>query len=140
MADHVYKPSEVPKGQRWQHFLDYYKTPFIVGVLLIIAAIFILRTIVFAPEKDVTILMASEQYIDYEITGSLNEDFQSMPLDFDGDGEVLISFDFVHLDPTAQPQDPEYYKAQQMKLMAVLSSATTRAPQAGHSYSFICSL
>ena len=33
--------------------------------------------------------------------------------------------DYIHLDPEAQQQDPEYYNAQKMKFVAVLSTAET---------------
>ncbi|MBE7010117.1 MAG: hypothetical protein E7418_01340 [Ruminococcaceae bacterium] len=123
MADHVYKLSEVPKGQRWQYFLDYYKIPTIVGLALLIAIISILKSTVFAPKNDLCILLASKAYVDHEVTRQIMDDMSRMPIDYDGDGEVLVSLDFVHLDPEAQQQDPEYFQAQQMKLMAILSTA-----------------
>jgi len=125
MADHVYKPTEVPKGQRWQYFLDYYKIPVIATVILIIAVISILKSTVFAPKTDVPLLFATEQFIDYEVCQEMQPDFEAMELDFDENGQVLVSFDCIHLDPNSQAQDPEYFNAQQMKLIAVLSSATS---------------
>ncbi len=125
MADHVYKPSEIPKGQRFQYFWDYYKIPVLVGVLILIVVIYFLKTVVFAPKTDVSILIASREYVDYGVTEQIAEQMRALPYDLDGDGDVLVSMDYIHLDPEAQQQDPEYYNAQKMKLVAVLSTAET---------------
>jgi len=125
MADHVYKPSEIPKGQRFQYFWDYYKIPVLVGVLILIAVVYFLKTVVFAPKTDVSILIASREYVDYEVTEQIAEKMRALPYDLDGDGKVEVSIDYIHLDPEAQQQDPEYYNAQKMKLVAILSTAET---------------
>jgi len=125
MADHVYKPSEIPKGQRFQYFWDYYKIPVLVGVLILIAVVYFLKTVVFAPKTDVSILIASREYVDYEVTEQIAEKMRALTYDLDGDGKVEVSIDYIHLDPEAQQQDPEYYNAQKMKLVAILSTAET---------------
>ncbi len=123
MADHVYKPSEVPKGQRWQQFKDYYRIPFIFAVIGVICVISILRTTVFSTKPDVTIIAATEGYVDYTVWEKAREGFSSMPLDLNEDGEVLIETEYVQLDEATMQSDPETYMAYQTKLVATLSTA-----------------
>lgn len=123
MADHMYKPSEVPKGQRWQHFLDYYKIPTIIAVLLVIAVISILKSTVFSVKPDVTILAASKLYVSYDAWDEATAAFAEMPLDYNNDGKSTVTVEYINLDDSMQQSDPEVYVAYQTKLMASLSSA-----------------
>lgn len=123
MADHVYKPSEVPKGQRWQHFLDYYKIPFIASVIGIIALVSILKSTVFAPKRDVSILAVTSQYVDHELWDALGTAFNDMPMDYNNDRQSLVQIDYINLDESTKNKDPEAYMAYQTKFMAALAAA-----------------
>ncbi len=125
MADHVYKPSEVPKGQRWQQFKDYYKVPFVLIVIGIICLISILRTVVFSTKPDATIIAASESHVDYTVWEQTQEAFSALPLDLNEDGKVLIETDYVQLSEDMMNAEPETYMAYQTRLVASLSSATS---------------
>ncbi len=125
MADHVYKPSEVPKGQRWQHFKDYYKIPFIFCVIGIICLVSILRTVVFSTKPDVTIIAATEGYVNYEFWEQTEAAFSVLPLDLNEDGKVLIETEYVQLDQNMMATEPETYMAYQTKLVATLSTAAS---------------
>lgn len=123
MADHMYKPSEVPKGQRWQHFLDYYKIPFIATVCGIIAVISILKSTVFSPKPDVSILAVGGAFVSYEQWDAATAAMADMPLDYNEDGRSLVEIDSIPIDESTQKSDPEVYVAYQTKLMASLAAA-----------------
>ncbi len=125
MADHVYKPSEVPKGQRWQHFLDYYKLPFIFAVIAIFAVISILKATVFSPKPDVAIIFATEFYVDSEMLEEIKTTAETLSFDINKDGKTLIDLDSVQLSETMMKSDPEAYSAYQTKLIASLSTAAS---------------
>lgn len=123
MADHMYKPSEVPKGQRWQHFKDYYRIPAILAACGIIAVISILKTTVFSPEADIKILAASSVYVDYKVWDEAAAAMSGMPFDYDEDGNSLAEFTSVQLDEYSRTNDPEVYTANQTKLTVSLAAA-----------------
>ncbi len=123
MADHVYKPWEVPKGQRWDYFLDYYKKPAIVVLLILLAMISILRATVFAPKPDVHILAASYIYVDYETWDNITEAMRAMDLDYNGDGKSLAEVNAIHFDEKEQAQDPQAFVAMQTRLAAAIDAA-----------------
>ncbi len=123
MADHVYKLREVPKGQRLKFFWDYYRIPVTVGIICVIALISILQTVVFAPKKDMTILVASETYVSWDIWEQVRDELCVMPLDLNEDGKVIVEINDNHITPDMQNTDPETYMAVQTKLMASLSTA-----------------
>ncbi|MBE7048887.1 MAG: hypothetical protein E7393_05930 [Ruminococcaceae bacterium] len=123
MADHKYKPSEVPKGERWQYFLDYYKTPVIVGVVGIFLLISFLKSTVLAPEPDVSILASTSEFVHYDKWTSVQESISALPLDYDEDGETLVEIEYVQLDADAKPEEIEVHRSNQAKLIALLESA-----------------
>ncbi len=123
MADHMYKPHEVPKGERWQYFKDYYLVKSICIALGVIALISLLKTTVFAPKPDVSMLIAHTTYIDNVIWEEATAAFQTLPLDLNEDGQILIDAGPIHIDPNMEKTDPEMYMASQNKLMASLATA-----------------
>lgn len=123
MADHMYKPSEVPKGQRWQHFLDYYKIPTIIAVVAIIAVISFVKTTVFSVKADVSILAVTKMYVSYDLWDEATEAFSAMPLDYNNDDKATVSIEYINMDDALQESDPEVYSAYSTKLMASLASA-----------------
>lgn len=123
MADHVYKFREVPKGQRWNFFWDYYKIPVAVTIISVIALVSILKTTVFAPKKDIVIVTATETYVLPEVWSAVEEQLCLMPFDFNEDGKVLAELNVNHIDPKLQETDPETFMAIQAKLTASLSTA-----------------
>ncbi len=123
MADHMYKPSEVPKGQRWQHFLDYYKIPTIIAVVAIIAVISLLKSTVFSTKPDISILASTKMYVDYAIWDEATAAFGEMPLDYNHDEKSTVSIDYINLNYYLHKNDPEVYSAYSTKLTASLASA-----------------
>lgn len=123
MADHMYKPHEVPKGERWQYFKDYYLVKTICITLGLIALVSLLKSTVFAPKPDVSLLVVHTSYIDSAIWEEAVAGFQALPLDLNEDGSVLIDAGPIHIDPNMEKTDPEMFMASQNKLMASLATA-----------------
>ena len=123
MADHVYKFSEIPKGQRWKFFWDYYKIPTALIMIGVIALILILQTTVFAPKKDLAILSATQIYVARDTWQQAEEGFSSLPLDLNEDGRILVEINDNYMDSTMRETDPQTYMVIQSKLMASLSTA-----------------
>ena len=120
MADHMYKPSEVPKGQRWRYFLDYYKYPTIFGVIILIALIYFLKSVVFAPKNDMVILAATRTYVREEVWQQAEATLKEMPLDLNGDNKVLVDINDILLDETLEASDPEVFQLQQTRFTSSL--------------------
>ncbi|MBR5236606.1 MAG: hypothetical protein IKW06_04470 [Clostridia bacterium] len=123
MADHTYKPSEVPKGQRFQYFLDYYKWPFIITIILVIGVVSFLKSTVFRPKTDVPILVTSSIYVSHEIWNAATESMASMPLDFDEDGKSLATINYIYYDKAMEKTDLQNFLALQTKLAGSLAAA-----------------
>ncbi len=123
MADHYYKPWEVPKGERWEYFLDYYKKPAIVTLFVIAALISILYTAVFAPKPDVMILSAHYVYTEPTLWEDVAEKMKEMPFDFNEDGDSFIEFNAITFDAKTQTEDPEAHLANQTRLSASIATA-----------------
>ena len=123
MADKVYKFHEVPKGERWQYFKDYYRTPVIILALVAIGLVSLIKTTVFAPREDVTILAVSEQYVDYTLWDAVTQAMETMPFDFDKDDKSLAEISYVYLNESDKKNNPEMYTASQTKLTASLYAA-----------------
>lgn len=124
MADHVYRVNEVPKGQRWQYFLDYYKYPVLILLLVVVVVISIIKSVFFAPETDVSILAVTNEQVESTFWDETIAAMSAMPLDFDGDEQSLVKFYTVTLNETMKQNEGELYAANQNKLMATLASAT----------------
>ncbi len=123
MADHVYKLREVPKGERFKFFWDYYRYHTIGAVVAIIAIISFLTTVVFAPKRDLVILSASQVLVPAEVWLAIEAGLDAMPLDLNEDGKVLVDVNDNYIDPEWRESDPETYLAIQAKLTASLSTA-----------------
>ncbi|MBE7036628.1 MAG: hypothetical protein E7403_04980 [Ruminococcaceae bacterium] len=123
MADHIYKPHEVPKGERWQYFKDYYLKTTIVIVLILFALISIIKTTMFSPKPDVSLLVAYATPVNTEVWEEASAGLQAMPLDLNGDGSVLLDINPLHLDPNMEKTNVEMYIAAQNKFMVSLSAA-----------------
>ena len=123
MADHMIKMSEVPKGQRYQQFKDYYRIPVIVGIIAVIMVVSILKTTVFAPKPDTFMLVATNYTVDSEFTDKIKTQYAEKGIDFNDDGKCLISITPLEYNEVQLKTDPEVGMAMQTKLMAVLSTA-----------------
>ncbi len=123
MADHMIKMNEVPKGQRYQQFKDYYRIPLICALVGVIMVISILKSTVFAPKPDAYLLVATKNDVSAEFTASVETLYAENGNDFNGDGENLISITPASYNPLQAKTDPEVGMAMQTKLMAVLSTA-----------------
>ncbi len=124
MADHMVKMSEVPKGQRFRQFMDYYKYRVIASILVIAALVPLVYQNVFAPQPDATFLAATKQAVSAEVWDQVTESLSAMVPDENGDGESLAFVETVFADSSYQNKNGEYHMAYQTKLMALLQDAT----------------
>ncbi len=123
MADHIFKMSEVPKGQRFCQFMDYYKYRVIVTVCVILALVPLVYQNVFMPKPDVTILAATQTEIAPETWAKVTEALSGIVPDENGDGETLASVETVFASSEFQNKNGEYHMAYQTKLIALLKDA-----------------
>ncbi len=123
MADHTYKLNDVPKGERWQYFKDYYLIKSIVILFIIVVAISIIKSTVFAPRPDVYILAVHAAPVTSETWDVVQTTLNTMPLDHNGDETVLTDFCSILLEENMEQADAEIYMANQNKLVATLSTA-----------------
>lgn len=123
MADHMIKMSEVPKGQRYQQFKDYYRTPLIFGLIIAVMLISILKTTVFSPKPDAFVVMASKYDISAEFVDALENKYSEIGQDVNKDKKVLLSVTPITYNELALKTDPEVGVAMQTRMMGVLSTA-----------------
>ncbi|MBR3577116.1 MAG: hypothetical protein IKL42_06930 [Clostridia bacterium] len=117
MAENVRKMSEVPKGQRFQFFIDYFGG----RTLLIIVGIICVAYIIYAlnqPKPDARVLMASyEDFATQEVLGEIENAFNEQEMDFNEDGRVMMQVNYNYLDQKLMQTAPESYVTLQTKLM-----------------------
>ena len=123
MADHMIKMSEVPKGQRYQQFKDYYRTPLIFGIAIAVMLISILKTTVFSPKPDAYVVTASKYDISNQFLDTLENKYAEIGQDVNGDEKVLLSVTPITYNELTMKTDPEVGVAMQTKMMGVLSTA-----------------
>ena len=123
MADHMIKMSEVPKGQRYQQFKDYYRTPLIFGLVIAVMLISILKTTVFSPKPDAYVVAAAKYDISTEFINAIENKFSEVGQDVNDDKKVLVSVTPITYNELALKTDPEVGVAMQTKMMGVLSTA-----------------
>lgn len=123
MADHMIKMGEVPKGQRYQQFKDYYRIPLVCVLIGIIMVVSILKTTVFSPKPDAFIVVATQRDISGDFATMVEELYTAGSPDLNGDGKSLISVNSIAYNELQMKTDPEVGMAMQTKLMAVLSTA-----------------
>ena len=124
MAEHVRKMSEVPKGEKFQFFLDYFgiKTIFIICGLLCIAYLIYAFN---QPKPDARVLMASyEDFATDEVLGELEKGFNEQPMDFNEDGRVMMYINYNFLDESLKVRAPETFVTLQTKLMTSVGDRT----------------
>ncbi len=123
MADHMVKMSEVPKGQRWQHFLDYYKYRVIAVVFLLLAAIPVVYYNFFEQKPDMTILAAYQLEVPETLWQEASEKISPMIADYNEDGESIFLVEGIYADDSYAQKDGQMQMAYQTKLMAYLQDA-----------------
>ena len=123
MADHMIKMNEVPKGQKYQQFKDYYRIPVISGLIILVFAVSILKTTVFKPKPDASILLAASRDVSQDFITLFESFFAQTGLDFNGDGKCLMELNPVTYNEATMKTDPNMGMAMQAKLMGSLSTA-----------------
>lgn len=123
MADHMIKMSEVPKGQRYQQFKDYYRIPLLCLIIGIVMLVSILKTTVFSPKPDAFLVITTSYDIASDFQTLTESLYSEKGQDFNGDEKALISVTPITYNELTMKTDPEVGMAMQTKLMGVLSSA-----------------
>ena len=123
MADHMVKLSEVPKGQRWQHFLDYYKYRVIIAVCLLIAAVPVVYYNFFEKKPDMMMLATYQIEVPETVWQEASEKISAMIPDYNEDGESLFLVEGIYADDSYAQKDGQMQMAYQTKLMAYLQEA-----------------
>lgn len=118
MSEETVKFKDVPKGKRFRQFMDYYKTPFIVGILVVIALISLVKTVFFPHVPEVEVLAATASVYLSEDQITLIQD----ALVQDGFEDVYVENSYVPSDENAE--NSQYMQAANSKLIALLASPT----------------
>ena len=123
MADHMVKLSEVPKGQRWQYFMDYYKYRVIIAVCLLIAAVPVVYYNFFEQKPDMSILATYQLEVPETLWQEASEKISPMISDYNEDGETVFLVEGIYADDSYAQKDGQMQMAYQTKLMAYLQDA-----------------
>lgn len=122
MADHMVKFKEVPKGQRWQFFWDYYRVPTIVGIIVAVIVISLIKTIFFTPEPDINILLTTQYTFSDENLEKFNKQVENLIDDFDGDNKKIVLTTPIAYNDKVSETDPQYAMAALTKFNVELAS------------------
>ena len=122
MADHMVKFKEVPKGQRWQFFWDYYRVPTIVGIIIAIVVISLIKTIFFTPEPDINILLTTQYTFSDENLEKFNSKVENLIEDVDGDNKKIVLTTPIAYNEKVSETDPQYAMAALTKFNVELAS------------------
>lgn len=116
MSEETVKFKDVPKGKRFRQFWDYYKTPFIVGILVVMALISIVKTAFFPHISQVEIMAATaSSYLSEEETGLIEASVLAC-----GYEDTYVEYVFVPNEEGVV--DSQYLRAANSKLVALLAS------------------
>ena len=124
MAESVRKMSEVPKGQKFQFFIDYFgvRTLFIIfGVLCVAYLVYAFNQ----PKPDAKVLMASYQdFAAEEVLVEIENAFNEQKMDFNEDGRIMMQVNYNYLDESLKVRAPETFVTLQTKLMTSVGDRT----------------
>ena len=124
MAENIRKISEVPKGERFQFFIDYFG----IRTLFIIFGILCLAYVIYAfnqPKPDARVLMASyEDFASQEVLGEIENALNEQNMDFNTDGKAMMQLNYNYLDQRLMQTAPESYVTLQTKLMTSVGDTT----------------
>lgn len=92
-----YRLRDVAKGQRWSHFWTYYGFTVVAAAVILALAGYTGYLIFGKPAVDVQIVILSDQF-DLREEEAIRSQWESLPLDINGDGVTRIVLSYIHFD------------------------------------------
>lgn len=115
--DKYVKLKDVPKGQRWEHYWNYYKIHTIVGGFLLIMGVMLIKDVFFREKVDLVITVATTGYFSEESNEELERYLNEYARDYNGNGHKLVDkYDIIL--STDVNADPQVVMANQTRLLA----------------------
>ena len=114
--DKYMKLKDIPKGQRWAHFKEYYKLQTFMAVFFGILLIILVKDMFFSEKYDITITEATTRYYSEEVTGAMDTMFTEHSRDYDGNNKRNVAVFHITFD-TSVNADVQMFMAAQTKLL-----------------------
>lgn len=114
--DKYMKLKDIPKGQRWAHFKEYYKFQTFMAVFFGILLIILVKDMFFSEKYDITITEATTRYYSEEVTGAMDTMFTEHSRDYDGNNKRNVAVFHITFD-TSVNADVQMFMAAQTKLL-----------------------
>ncbi len=114
--DKYMKLKDVPKGQRWGQFWEYYRWQTIGAIFLLVCAVSLCREIFFRTEPDASLIISGQLVLSDEGWDHLSQLMQQYAEDYNGDGQVYVDVADVSFTPGVQDSDPQMFMAMQTRL------------------------
>ena len=115
--DKYVKLKDVPKGQRWEHYWNYYKIHTIIGGFLLIMGVMLIKDVFFREKVDLVVTVASTGYFSEEASQELERCLNDYARDYNGNKHKLVEMYDVTLS-TDVNADPQVVMANQTRLLA----------------------
>lgn len=115
--DKYVKIWDVPKGQRWAHYWNYYKIHTFVGGFVLIMLAVLIKDVFFQEKPDLVITVASTKYFSTEAEEELQKTFEEYARDYNGNGHKYIDKYSITMS-TEVGADPQVVMANQTRLLA----------------------
>lgn len=122
MADHMVKFSEVPKGQRFQQFKDYYKWPSFAALFALIVLIIFIKAALFAPKYDAFLLVSTKETLLEDTIKQIEATYAEKGLNLNGDKINSVSITEITYSNEMSKKTPNIAMAMQTKLLAAFAS------------------
>ena len=110
------KLKDIPKGQRWAHFKEYYKFQTFMVVFFGALLIILVKDMFFSEKYDITITEATTRYYSEEVTGAMDTMFTEHSRDYDGNNKRNVAVFHITFD-TSVNADVQMFMAAQTKLL-----------------------
>ena len=106
--DKYMKLKDIPKGQRWAHFKEYYKFQTFMAVFFGILLIILVKDMFFSEKYDITITEATTRYYSEEVTGAMDTMFTEHSRDYDGNNKRNVAVFHITFDTSVNEDIYEY--------------------------------
>lgn len=114
--DKYMKLKDIPKGQRWAHFKEYYKFQTFMAVFIGILLIILVKDMFFSEKYDITITEATTRYYSEEVMSEMDTMFTEHSRDYDGNNKRNVAVFHISFD-TSVNADVQMFMAAQTKLL-----------------------
>lgn len=115
--DKYVKIWDVPKGQRWAHYWNYYKIHTFVGIFVVLMVAMLIKDVVFKEKIDMVLTVSSVRSSTEEVSGELERVLGLYTEDFDGNGKRTTDVNQIVMS-TDINADPQMVMAAQTRLIA----------------------